>query len=232
MGYFMLGERLRTILGAKKISVAQFAEMCDLPVETVKNIYYGKTPDPKISTVMMMAKALDMNLNCLIGECPHTVDEKSLLQYFRACGNHGKSIIILSAKYEALMARSQREAATKHTIPCMLPKGEIHNGIVYEDCETVEIETSVKEAYVGIRVTANCLMPTFCKGDILLFANRFPEHGEIGAFYVGERAFVRKYIEEEKQYRLQCLHNRSDDITVKHLSEIEYIGTYCGVIRT
>ena len=228
----MLGERLRAILGTKKISLPQFAEMCDLPFETVKNIYYGKTPDPKISTEARMAKALEMNIDCLMGQCPHNADEKNLLQYFRSCGNHGRSIIILSAKYEALMARNQREAPAKHTVPCMLPKGEIHNGIIYEDCETIEIETSIKSAYVGIRVTANCLMPTFCKGDILLFANRFPEHGEIGAFYVGDRAFVRKYIEEEKQFRLQCLHNRSDDIIVKYLNEIEYIGTYCGVIRT
>ena len=65
----MLGERLRTMLNERGISVNQFAEMCDLPLETVRNIYYGKSNDPKVSTMLKMAEALGIGVNCLIGKC-------------------------------------------------------------------------------------------------------------------------------------------------------------------
>ena len=51
----MLSKRLKEILGDRGLSIGSFAEMCDLPVETVRNIYYGKTADPKVSTVMQLS---------------------------------------------------------------------------------------------------------------------------------------------------------------------------------
>ena len=63
----MLSERLRELLAVKGISKEDFAELCDLPIETVRNIYYGKTPDPKLSTMLKMSKALDISVNCLVG---------------------------------------------------------------------------------------------------------------------------------------------------------------------
>lgn len=69
----MLSKRLKEILGERGLSIYNFAETCDLPVETVRNIYYGKTTDPKVSTVMQMSKALDMSVNYLMSEyndCP------------------------------------------------------------------------------------------------------------------------------------------------------------------
>lgn len=228
----MLGERLRNILAVRGISKDELAEMCDLPVETIRNIYYGKTPDPKTSTVMKISRALNITVNCLMGECSHSSEERALLQFFRACGNHGKSVILLSAKYEALMAKDEREAPNRHSVPCLIPHGDIHKGIVYENCEVVDIYTAKEEAYVAIKMTNNDLVPTYCKGDIILITNRFPSNNEYGVFYKDGRAYIRQYIEEEKQYRLKCLHNQSNDIICKRMDEIEYIGTCCGVVRT
>lgn len=227
----MLSLRIRELLAAKGISKDEFAEMCDLPIETVRNIYYGKTPDPKISTVMKMAKALNLSVNCLMGQCSHTAEERALLRYYRSCGNHGKSIILLSSKYEALTAKAEREAVDKHKIPCLIPKGNIRQGIIYDNCETVEVMTSNPNAYAGIKFTNNELVPVFCKGDIVLIENRFPNHGEYGAFYKDEKAYIRQYLEEDNQYRLKCLHHEGQDMVFKRMDEIEYIGTCCGVIR-
>ena len=107
----MLSKRLREILFERKISLSEFAEMCEmqgLPVDTVRNVYYGKTVDPKVSTVMVMSKVLNMTVNGLMGQCSHTKDERVLLQHYRSCGNHGKSLIALTAKYEALTAKEER----------------------------------------------------------------------------------------------------------------------------
>lgn len=227
----MLGIRLREILAERRMSKDELAELCDLPVETIRNIYYGKTPDPKASTVMKISKALNITVNCLMGECSHSSRERALLQYFRNCGHHGKSVILLSAKYEALIAKEEREATSKHTVPCLIPKGDIYQGIVYDTCEVVELYTPNEEAYVALKMTNNDLVPVYCKGDVILISNRFPANNEYGVFYQNGRAYIRQYIEEENQYRLKCLHKFTKDMVFKRMDEIEYLGTCCGVVR-
>lgn len=120
----MLGTRLREILCSKKMTIAEVAEMSDLPLETVRNIYYGKTTDPKISTVLQLSKALDMSVNCLMGQCSHSKEERAILTHYRMCGNHGKSLIGLVAKYEALTAKAERDCVEKHKIPCLITRGD------------------------------------------------------------------------------------------------------------
>jgi len=227
----MLRHRFVTLLAEKNWSLEYFSEVSGVPIETAKNLKSGKTTNPRLDTLEKMAEAFDISINCLIGKCPHTPEEKALLRNYRSCGNHGRSIIQLIAKYEATSAKSDREAKDKHKIPCLVPQGDATKGIVYDACETMEIETSIPEAYVAIKMPGNTFAPQYCKGDIVLFENRFPDNGEIAAFYKTDRAYIRKFIEEEKQYRLKCLHNQGEDIILKRMDEIEYIGTCCGVIR-
>ena len=227
----MLCERLRQLTNEKGWSLQQLAEISDLPLETVRNIYYGKTPDPKISTVMKLAKSFNLTVNCLMGQCSHTPQERAILINYRNCGKHGKSIIELIAKYEASAMKKEREKDGRHMIPCIVPEGTVSHGIIYDMCETVEIETDVKEAYIAIRMVSNDLAPTYCKGDILLFENRFPKHGEKAAFYNGDRIYIRRYLEEENQYCLKCLHNCDVDIILKRMDEVDYIGTCVDVVR-
>ena len=153
------------------------------------------------------------------------------MRNYRECGQHGKSVIELIAKYEAGAIKNQRNSLDKHMIPCLVSKGDIRKGIIYENCETTEIETTVREAYVAIEMTSNDLSPKFCKGDFILFENRFPNDGEYAAFFREGRAYIRKFIEEEKQYRLKCLHSYGEDIVVKRMDEIDYIGTCIGAVR-
>ncbi len=227
----MLCERLRQLTNEKGWSLQQLAEISDLPLETVRNIYYGKTPDPKISTVMKLAKSFNLTVNCLMGQCSHTPQERAILINYRNCGKHGKSIIELISRYEASAMKKEREKEGRHMIPCIVPEGTVSHGIIYDMCETVEIETDVKEAYIAIRMVSNDLAPTYCKGDILLFENRFPKHGEKAAFYNGDRIYIRRYLEEENQYCLKCLHNCDVDIILKRMDEIDYIGTCVDVVR-
>ena len=227
----ILSRRIQDLMRERGWTKEMLAENSDLPVETIKNIIYEKTLDPKISTVLQIADAFNISINCLLGKCPHTPAEKVILRNYRECGQHGKSVIELIAKYEAGAIKNQRNSLDKHMIPCLVSKGDIRKGIIYENCETTEIETTVREAYVAIEMTSNDLSPKFCKGDFILFENRFPNDGEYAAFFREGRAYIRKFIEEEKQYRLKCLHSYGEDIVVKRMDEIDYIGTCIGAVR-
>lgn len=227
----MLSARLKELLNERKLSINEYAEMCDVPIETVKNIYYGKSNDPKLSTALKMAKALNLSVNCLVGECPHTPEERVLIQKYRECGKHGKSIIELIAKYEASAIKNDREGIEKHKIPCIVPRGDFHKGIIYDLCETIDIETSNADAYIAIQLINNDFAPLFCKNDVILFENRFPKNGEIASFYKGDRLYIRKYIEDNKEYKLQCIHKHGEDLILKRMDEVDYIGTITGVVR-
>lgn len=226
-----LSERMRQLMHERGWSIQYLAKIAGLPEETVKNIYYAKTPDPKISTIMKLAKAFNISVNCLMGECSHTPAERAILRNYRACGKHGKAVIELIARYEANTVKDEREGVVKHSIPCIFPQGNISKGIVYDICKTEEIVTSVPEAYTAIQMTTNDLAPAYCKGDILLFENRFPQNGEIGAFFRNGKVFIRKYCEEDKSYRLKCLHKQDEDIILKRMDEVDYIGTCVDVVR-
>lgn len=227
----MLGEKLREILAVKGISKDELAEMCDLPLETIKNIYYGKTTDPKISTVLKISKALNISVNCIMGECSHSMEERALLGYFRECGEHGKRMALLVSKYEALLAKDERKSEEKRSVPCLIPQGDIHQGIDYDKCEIKDVYTIREDACMALKIINNDYVPTYCKGDILLIANRFPANNEIGIFYSNGKAYLRQYLEEENQYRLKCLHNCAKDMVFKRMDEIEYVGTCCGILR-
>lgn len=228
----IISKRLQEILIELGWTKETLAEKSGLPLETVRNIYYGRTPDPKVSTLLAIAEATGHSINCLMGRCPHTPQEKAILRNYRACGKHGKAIIELIARYEACSVKSERDAEGKHRIPCMVPHGDIRKGIIYDTCETVEIETSVPEAYIGMQMTSNDLAPKYCKDDIILFENRFPQNEEYAAFIRGDKAYIRKFIEDGGFYRLKCLHSQGEDIILKRMDEVQYIGTCCGVVRT
>ena len=227
----MISERLRQLTNERGWSIQQLAEICDLPLETVRNVYYGKTTDPKISTVMKMAKAFNLSVNCFMGQCNHTPQERVLLRNYRSCSNHGKNLIEFVSKYEASASNTERTSTDKHRVPCLIPHGDIRKGIIYETCTTSDYETSVKEAFVGIQMNNNDLAPQYCKGDIILFENRFPSNKEFAAFFREGKAYIREFIEEDGRYRLRSLHSQGEDIILKRMDEIEYIGTCCGVIR-
>lgn len=228
----MLGERVKELLVIHKMTKEELAERSGVPIETIRNIYYGKVTDPKVSTVMAIAKVFNLSVNCLMGECQHTPDERVLLQHYRACGHHGKSLIRISAKYEALTAKEEREAVDGHTIPCLFPEGDIYHGIDYDTCKTEEIYTTNNMADVAIKMTNNCLMPIYCKDDIILIADRFPQNKEYGVFYYKGKAYIRQYLERDGEYVLKCLHKYDKDLVFKRMDEIEYLGTCCGVVRS
>ncbi len=226
----MLNKRLRDILNQKNLTISQFAEMCDLPFETVKNIYYGRTADPKLSTILKMSEVLGTTVNNLAGQCTHTSEEQMLINYFQACGNHGKSVVLFTAKSEAMLTRYERELQDRHKIPCIVPTESMRDGIMYSKCNMLEIYTTSTEAYISLKIIDNDFVPLYCKDDIILLSNRFPNHGEYGVFFVNNKACVRQYLEENNHYILRAIHSFGDDIVLKRL-DVEYIGTCIGVIR-
>jgi transcriptional regulator with XRE-family HTH domain len=218
-------------MDAHGISLKELADRSGKSSETLKNIIYDKVENPGVLTLKAIGDVFGVSINFLLGEPFISPEESALIENYRRSGRRGKNVIELIAKYEATAARSERNAKGKHSIPCVVPKGNIRKGIVYDTNETIEISTVVDEAYMAITITSNDLAPRFCKNDSILFEKRFPEHGEIVAFIVADRVYIRNFIEENGRHVMKCLHNHGEDMVFKRMDEIILVGTCCGVIR-
>ncbi|MBQ7955584.1 MAG: helix-turn-helix domain-containing protein [Lachnospiraceae bacterium] len=225
----MLSKTLKELLNERNMSLQELADQANIPYETMRNIYYGKVTDPKVSTMMSIANVFQLSVNYLMGKSLYSPEEQALIRNYRKCGVHGKSIIMLVSKYEANTARSERESKDKHKIPCLAPI-KVKDGFIYDSNEVLEIETTNKEAYTSIQITSHAYGPVFCKGDKILIADRFPENGERGVFVKEGRGYIRQFIEKDDCYILKSVNGREAALEFKRLDEIDCIGTCVGVV--
>ena len=227
----IISKNIQRIAAERGMTIQDIAESSKLPFESVRNIWYGKVANPRVETLLAIGKVFGVTINYLLGEPFITPEESALLGWYHRCGKHGKSVIELVAKLE-VSARNVRDAKGTHEIPCVVPRGNIRKGIVYDTNGTIYIPTNVDEAYTAIEMTTNDLAyHGFCKDDKMLFEKRFPEHGEIVAFMKGDKVFIREFREEQGRYVMKCLHNHGEDMIFKRMDEIILVGTCCGVIR-
>lgn len=229
----MLSKRLKEILAEKKISLEYYSQMSNVPIETLRNIYYGRTSNPNIKTVMAMAEALDMTINSLLGvENAGSSEEQKLINYYRSCGRHGKNVLMSMAQYEAGSYMKQKETLKSHKVICLRSEQDLFPGLLYNPENPYEIFTEKKEAYLAFQTMVNEGAPTYCKGDIILLENRFPIPGEQGLFLKEEKAMMRIFAQEKEGYCLKPVHRLGCELTFKRFDQIQCLGTYCGMIRS
>lgn len=228
----MISDNLRAAMQMRDITLNQLAEEADIPLETLRNIYYGKVKDTKVSTLLKLAKTLNVSVDWLAGNGVLTEKEREIISNYRTCGAHGKSLIELVSKFEAMAAFRERTKEGSHVIPRLVPIGHITDGILYNSCNTLEMETTNDLAYLGIEITTNNFAPAYCKDDVILLENRFPEDGERAVFFDGLKAYFRLYEREGRKYRLKCLNGRGQDMLLSRMDEVECIGTCIGVVRS
>lgn len=227
----MLSEILRETLESRKMSLQALSDLSGVPIETLRNIYYNKVKDPKVSTILDISLALGVTVNFLMGKSLYNEDEIEIIRNYRKCGIHGKGIIKITSKFESVAAHKERSSSKKHRIPCIIPIGRVTDGIAYNSCEVCDVYTTAKHAQLAIEITTNYFAPAYCKGDRVLFEYRFPDNKERAVFTDGEKCYFRIFTEENDGYCLKCLNGHGKDIHLKRMDEMECIGTCVGVMR-
>lgn len=225
----MLGDKLKEIMRVKGVDCRELSNSSEVPLETIRNLYYGKVTDPKVSTVTAISKALGCSVNHLMGEEIYTPKEVNLILNYRKCGSHGKALMYLVGRYEAMTARHDCDDA--YVVPCFVPEGAMVDGFEYKCSEVIDVETDCEDAYAAIKVTSNNFMPSFCKGDIILLEDRFPEDGERAVFVIDGIGYFRRFVEKNGRNVLRSISRHGEDIVIKMADEVNCVGTYIGVIK-
>lgn len=232
----MFSKKIRDLMIEQDISLQKLADTSGVPFETLRNIYYQKVKDPKVSTAFQLAQALGVTVEYLLGENKYLEceqEEEELIKNYRECGNHGRAVIRIVARFESKAAQNERMNIhkMKHRIPCLIPVGKVSDGIYYNSCNVENEYTMIKKVYLAIEITSNNFAPAYCKGDRILLENRFPELGERAVFTDGLKAYFRYFKMKGNDYCLECLNGRGKDIILHRMDEMDCMGTCISVIR-
>lgn len=227
----MLSDKINRLMDLHDMTIGQLAEEADLPIETVKNIVYKRTPDPKGSTLLALSHVFNVSVNSLLGEDFVTADEKELLMNYRDCGRHGKSVLRIVSKYESRLAKTERKSTGKHKIPLIVPPDNVVDGIDFSAGKTEEYDTAVSDACLAIQIVTNNYVPVYCKGDIVLIADRFPGGGERALWMKDNMVYLREFQERPSMYILKSFNKMGRDMEYRRMDQIEIVGTCIGVVR-
>ena len=78
----MFSDKIRELMIERDISLTDLAELSGVPFETLRNIYYRKVKDPKVSTAFQLASALEVTVEYLLKDMRGRGGE------FRRTGGH------------------------------------------------------------------------------------------------------------------------------------------------
>lgn len=227
----MIQNELITLLEKNQMTYQELAEKAGIPLETMRNLYYGRVKDPKASTLLAISKVLRVSVNRLAGERLYNKEEETLIMNYRRCSQHGKNMIEFVAGFEANLTKHEREVENKYKIPCIIPIGAVEDGMRYASGRIEYVDTIRANAYLAVECNTNRLAPSFCKGDKILLENRYPNSGETGMFFKDCIIYFRQYIEHDKGYTLKSLCMQQRDLEFTRMDNIKCMGTCIGVIR-
>lgn len=227
----MIQKELIYLLEKNKMTYKELAEQAGVPLETMRNLYYGKVKDPKASTLLAISRVLRVSVNRLAGERLYTKEEESLIMNHRRSSQHGKYMIEFVARFEADITKHERETENKFKIPCIVPIAAVSDGMKYDSGLIEYVDTIEPKAYLAIECNTNRLAPTYCRGDKILLENRYPNSGESGMFCDKDIIYFRKYIEHDKGFTLKSYHMQQSSLEFKKMDSIKCMGTVIGVIR-
>ena len=249
--YHVISERLKEVLEIKQITLSELANISEIPYETLRNLYYEKSKNPRIETLRSICRSLDITMDYLTGLTKRDKREMDWIKLYQnceddyrntllelveehlACGRHGRGVSLNITRFEADYTRKLRTKLDKrHTVTCLVPDGHVEDGFDYNSCAIERVETVFDEAYLAIKITTNNFIPSFVNGDIIVLANRYPREGKKAVYTNGTKAFIREYSCENNKIVLKTLNGIGQDFVLDSLAGFKVLGTYINLIRS
>ena len=86
-------EIIKDKLKQKKMLYRDLANITGVPLDTIKRIMSGRTPNPRIDTIRKIEHALDIDTTPKFVETYYTAQEERLIQIYRTLSDRDKKMI-------------------------------------------------------------------------------------------------------------------------------------------
>ncbi len=239
-------ERVKRIKKEKGITNEALSAASGIPMGTLGKLLSGFTEEPKLSTAISIAEALDCSLEYLAtGKEQMQLDEveESRLEKFRALDSHGLRVCdyILNEEYMRCAAvsktvdtlsraKSPEKKARMIRIPFFSERVSAGLGVYLENSDSTEISVveneKTKRADFALRVSGDSMEPRYHDGDILLVENTPNINvGELGIFICDGEGYF-------KELGNGCLISLNSEYAPIPLSQFESFSCRGSVIGT
>lgn len=144
----------------KRMTATEIADISSVPFSTVNKIFSGVIDEPKFSTVLAIAKALDCPVFSLSGEDPAASlpqEERELITSYRALDDHGKQICDFILKKEAERCAELNEKPQDAEQADVLRSAEIISNAEFDD----KINRKIRLRLFDLPASAGCGEPLF-----------------------------------------------------------------------
>lgn len=226
----MITDNLQKLLSENNLTLEQLSSLSQVPLETIRNILYKRALNPRIDTIVAIARALNVSVEELIMDTQDS-DISRLLSRYCQCNPHGKQLLNLIAEIESDMSCRKKRTSDINQIPCIEVHTAYADAIPYQACSFKAVSAASSQAFLALKMPDNRYAPVMCADDILLFENRFPNDGETALFYYEGMLYLRYLRQYEDGYVLAGLCGRSPDIRIVRMDQYLLIGTYIGISR-
>lgn len=194
-----LRHNLDICLKYSDITIHELAESAGISFDTLKNLLYQNSKDCKLSTAALLARAIGVTVDELIGLDTFSEENMDCISMFREMPEHYQYFVrwFIHRQYE-LSKGGFRQG--RKTIPVMNleehPDGTLHISGDFESLDITDIPENIKpQIFMGIKTSVDNYMPHYSPYDILLIANdRNPRPTEDSIIIYGDNVFIARRI--------------------------------------
>lgn len=192
-----LRHNLDVCLKYSDITIHELAERAGISFDTLKNLLYQNSKDCKLSTAALLAKAVGVTLDELIGLDTLTEEDKDCISMFRQMPEHYQYFVrwFIRRQYELSLGGFRQD---RKTVPVMAleehPDGTLHISGDFESLDITDMPMNIRpQIFMGIKTSVEHYMPHYSPYDILLIANdRSPKPSEDSVIIYGDNVFIAK----------------------------------------
>ncbi len=217
----------------KDISLQEIADEADISVSTLRSLLYGDAKDCHVSTIVSLARALNISCDELLGAGTISPQTSESLQLVRLLPESFTFFVrwAIHFHYNKLTSGkvSSRSIEVMKAVCCDNGNLKMTNDFDVIDISNLGDDIRPK-IFMGVRIPCEHYVPFYYPGDILLIANdRTVKHSERVLITIGEFMWIvntKEEIEEGKRvynyYSLRDERKRAKDDEVG--IEIGYIA--------
>lgn len=192
-----LRHNLDVCLKYSDITIHELAESAGISFDTLKNLLYQNSKDCKLSTAALLAKAIGVTVDELIGLDTISEEDMDCITMFRQMPRHYQYFVrwFVRRQYDLSLGCFRQG---RKTVPVMNleehPDGTLHISGDFESFDITYIPQNIKpQIFMGIKTSVEYYMPHYTPYDILLIANdRTPKPTEDSIIIYGDNVFIAR----------------------------------------
>lgn len=194
-------------------TLSELSEKADIPYETFKAFFYGKSDECRLSTAIKLARIFNLSVDEIVGAETVSDEMEQYLNMYKALPNYSKYLVKYFIKHQANIY-SQRKLTDEKIISVLKPQcidSYLQTTNVTEPLSIEHLNDNIKsKVSLGLKIPCEHYMPIYSPYDTLLIAADREAHN-------GERCVIERnnnlFIVEKKIY-IQNGVKRSDYVSL------------------